>query len=253
MPSLVDDIAVVSEMAARELERAFLWLALAGLAAVAALAAARLLAWAARRYVDGLRRAGRIGGTALVAATCWAVVHGGIGVSCQFSFPPDTGIWDAGSYVDRGTSTLHARWGYLPAVAGYRFRWCYSYKYGQEERGPFQLPDADVSDQAADHALQIPDGEEWESVVVTCYTQYVRPPQVVTNGVYHVDGVVRTTATTNSPCPRYVTAGLTIYATVDGGGTEALTPTGGAAESLLGALSEELPDNDNEQQDQKEE
>lgn len=40
MPSLIDDMAVVSEMAAREIERAFLWIALAGLAAVAAFAAA---------------------------------------------------------------------------------------------------------------------------------------------------------------------------------------------------------------------
>jgi hypothetical protein len=137
-----------------------------------------------------------------------------------FAFVAETGIWDAGSYVDYSTRTLHARWGYHPWAAGGRFRWFYSRKYG-DNKGPFQLPDANIEDCAASYQLPIPEGEDLGTIIIRCYSEFVKPPSVITNGVYHLTGVMRPIGDDSLPSPRFVTPLINI--TTDTG--LYLTPT----------------------------
>ena len=133
-----------------------------------------------------------------------------------FHFITETGIYDAGSFFDYSSNTAHARWGYQPYVKGSQVRWFYSYKYGADEFGPFELPSCPVEDCMADFKLEVPEGQEWKSVIFTGYAEYLAPPVVTTNGVYHLSGVMRTM----DGSQRYVTPLVTIE--VDG---KTLTPT----------------------------
>ena len=136
------------------------------------------------------------------------------------------GIIDAGSYIDYPNNTIHAVWGYQPYVSGSKFKWFYSYKYGSENKGPFPLPDAAVEDCHAQYTFNISEGEEWRDMVITCYTEYVAPPTVVTNGVYHLSGVMRAMGDTDSTEPKYVTPRIEIRATIESGEDVILTPKG---------------------------
>ena len=148
----------------------------------------------------------------VVAGLAFGVISNRVG----FQIVTETGIYDAGSFFDYSSNTAHVRWGYQPYVKGSRFRWFYKYKYGSDEMGPYELPSCPVEDCAADYQLQIPEGQSWKSVIFTCYAEYVAPPVVTTNGVYHLSGVMRTM----DGSQRYVTPLVTIE--VDG---EILTPT----------------------------
>ena len=68
--------------------------------------------------------------------------------------------------------------------------------------------------------MPIPDDEEWKALTITCYADYVAPPVVTTNGVYHLPGVMRSINDVESSNPRYVTPGITIE--ID---SRVLTPT----------------------------
>ena len=148
----------------------------------------------------------------VVASLAFGVISDRVG----FKIVTETGIYDAGSFFDYSSNTAHVHWGYQPYVKGSRFRWFYSYKYGSDEFGPHELPSCPVEDCAADYQLQIPDGQSWKSVIFTCYAEYVAPPVVTINGVYHLSGVMRTM----DGSQKYVTPLVTIE--VDG---ETLTPT----------------------------
>jgi hypothetical protein len=156
-----------------------------------------------------------------VIAAGVGILFGGIGSGAGFRFVAETGIFDAGSYVDYSSNTIHAHWGYHPQAAASTFKWFYTYKYGNgKTKGPFQLPDAKVSDCAASYKMPIPEGEEWKTLTITCYADFVAPPVVTTNGVYHLPGVMRSINDVDSANPRYVTPGITIE--IDG---RVLTPT----------------------------
>lgn len=155
----------------------------------------------------------------LTAAVC--ILWGGIGAGSGFEFMAETGVFDAGSWIDFENTTLNARWTYAPWASGSTFKWCYRYKYGSEHKGPFQLPDADVSACAASFKLDIPEGEEWRDLIVYCYTEYVAPPTVVTNGVYHLGGVSRDM----SGGDKFVTPKVEIVVNLESGERVTLTPT----------------------------
>lgn len=162
-----------------------------------------------------------------VIACIVGIAFGTISSRCDFRFVAESGIFDAGSYIDYSKNTIHAVWGYQPYAAGSKFKWFYVYKYGSEYKGPFQLPDAAVEDCHAQYVFPIPDSEQWESIIITCYTEYVPPPTVVTNGVYHLSGVMRSIDDADSPSPKYVTPRIEILATVEDGEEIILTPTKG--------------------------
>ena len=192
------------------------------------------------RKLDRIRR--RDKGLALVAVVGIAVsvLYGGIGSGWSFTFVPETGIYDAGSFVDTETSTIYAIWNYEPYVASYKF------KYGGEESDPIQLPDANVSDGSAVCPLPVPEGMELESFTVTCYTEYVKPTHVVTNGVYHLDGVMRSIDSTNSSMPKYVTPGITIYADLSDGSQLQLAPVTNAPPRPSSLVNLQAPQNEGE-------
>ena len=138
-----------------------------------------------------------------------------------FHIVTETGIFDAGSFFDYSSNTAHARWGFQPYVKGSRVRWFYSYKYGADEFGPFELPSCPVEDCMADFKFEVPEGQEWKSVIFTGYAEYVAPPVVTTNGVYHLSGVMRTM----DGSQRYVTPLVEIVVNLEDGSTQTLTPT----------------------------
>ena len=144
------------------------------------------------------------------------LAYGVISDRVGFHIVTETGIYDAGSFFDYSSNTAHARWGFQPYVKGSQVRWFYKYKYGSDEFGPFELPSCPVEDCMADFKLEVPEGQEWKSVIFTGYAEYVAPPVVTTNGVYHLSGVMRTMDGSR----RYVTPLVTIE--VDG---KTLTPT----------------------------
>ena len=89
------------------------------------------------------------------------LAYGVISDRVGFHIVTETGIYDAGSFFDYSSNTFHARWGFLPYVKGSRVRWFYSYKYGTDKKGPFELPSCPVEDCMADFKLEVPEGQEW--------------------------------------------------------------------------------------------
>ena len=128
-------------------------------------------------------------------------------------FQYNLGLSNAGSTFDTATGTAEARWTYAQDVALYAFRWQYRIDDGDWVR----LPDGEVS---AGHALAHIDLPEGSTVTIQCYPQYVLPPIVHTNGVYHLSGVMPAMDTDPND-PDYVTPRVPIR--TDTGGT--LTPT----------------------------
>lgn len=239
---LIQTLRIVDACAVSEWQKILAWVCLAALAAIVVGVA---ICYAVRK-LDRLRR--RDKGLALVAVVgiSVSVLYGGIGSGWGFTFIPETGIYDAGSFVDTETSTIYAIWNYEPYVASYKFKWFFKFKYGGEESDPIQLPDANVSDGSAVCQIPVPEGMELESFTVTCYTEYVKPTHVVTNGVYHLDGVMRSIDSTNAPMPKYVTPGITIYADLSDGSQQQLAPVEGEAPVPSSNLSVQQNPNEGE-------
>lgn len=209
MIDLAEQIQIVSADSHGEI---MAWLTVFCLAAASLFISVPIVAWsftAFRKFIRAFARKSRIGGfvgtASLVAAICWA----GVGSGWGFKFIPESGLTDAGSTVDQATGQVFARWTASPAVKGYRFKWFYSLKYSgeTETRGPFTLPDGEVD---AGFAAATIHESGWTALTITCYTEYIARPQVVTNGVYHLNGVMRSMDTEHSDRPKYVTPGIPI-------------------------------------------
>ena len=239
---LIKTLLIVDACAAIEWQKVLAWVCLAALAAIVVGVA---ICYAVRK-LDRIRRRDKVLALVAVVGIAVSVLYGGIGSGWSFTFVPETGIYDAGSFVDTETSTIYAIWNYEPYVASYKFKWFFKFKYGGEESDPIQLPDANVSDGSAMCQIPVPEGMELESFTVTCYTEYVKPVLVVTNGVYHLDGVMRSIDSTNAPMPKYVTPGITIYADQSDGSQQQLAPAEGDAPVPSSNLSVQQNPNEGE-------
>lgn len=239
---LIHALRIVDACAAIEWQTALMWICLAALAAIVVGVA---ICYAVRK-LDRIRRRDKLLALVAVVGIAVSVLYGGIGSGWGFTFVPETGICDAGSFVDTETGTIYAIWNYEPYVASYKFKWFFKFKYGGEESDPIQLPDANVSDGSAMCQIPVPEGMELESFTVTCYTEYVKPVLVVTNGVYHLDGVMRSIDSTNAPMPKYVTPGITIYADQSDGSQQQLAPAEGEAPVPSSNLSVQQNPNEGE-------
>lgn len=217
----VGEALLIVESAARDEWRAVLmWACLAGLALSLAALAVRF----AVTRLDRLRKRTKLGAVAFCAVSALLMIYAGVGTGWGFNFVPETGIYDAGSYFDAETLTVCAVWSHDPWVGSYKFRWFVTPKYDGDWKDPIRLPDANVSDGYAETPLPLVDGRVPDALIVTCYTEYVRPPTVRTNGVYHLDGVMRTMDTVGSSEPKFVTPGITIYADLSDGSQKVLAP-----------------------------
>lgn len=219
--NIIEQLALIEQVHAEELRSMIATVCFWGLGIIFA----GLFLWYAAKTVARLAtvfsRGSRIGGFVAFAAIVALVAWGGVGSGWGINFIPNCGLTDAGSTIDRSTGVVEARWTYSPLVASYDFKWYYTLKYanGEGTKGPFQLPDARVSD---GHATAIIPESGYSALTITCYTVYVPPVQVVTNGVYHVNGVMRSmNDAPESPTPKFVTPGVKIQ--TDGG--VYLTPT----------------------------
>jgi hypothetical protein len=121
----------------------------------------------------------------------------------------EMGIADAGSTYDAAEGVLEARWTFPSALANYEFVWKYCPEGSHEW---FDLPTGKVGDGYARAIIE----RGLELVHIVCYARYVAPPMVVTNGVYHLSGVMRTM----DGAQKYVTPGIVIK--ID---DKTLTPT----------------------------
>lgn len=239
---LIHTLRIVDACAASEWQRVLAWVCLAALAAIVVGVAICYVV----RKLDRIRRRDKLLALVTMVGIAVSVLYGGIGSGWGFTFIPETGIYDAGSFVDTETGTIYAIWNYEPYVASYKFKWFFKFKYGGEESDPIQLPDANVSDGSAMCQIPVPEGMELESFTVTCYTEYEKPVLVVTNGVYHLDGVMRSIDSTNSPMPKYVTPGITIYADLSDGSQMQLAPVEGEAPVPSSNLSVQQNPNEGE-------
>lgn len=239
---LIKTLRIVDACAAIEWQKVLAWVCLAALAAIVV----GVAICCAVRKLDRIRRRDKVLALVAVVGIAVSVLYGGIGSGWGFTFIPETGIYDAGSFVDTETSTIYAIWNYEPYVASYKFKWFFKFKYGGEESDPIQLPDANVSDGSAMCQIPVPEGMELESFTVTCYTEYEKPVLVVTNGVYHLDGVMRSIDSTNAPMPKYVTPGITIYADLSDGSQMQLAPVEGEAPVPSSNLSVQQNPNEGE-------
>ena len=125
------------------------------------------------------------------------------------------GVANNGSQYDVAECVAVARWTASPVYQSYDFKWSY------RARGNdiwIALPDAKVS--AGETRAIIP-VEPGTLVDFMCWAEYVAPIQVVTNGVYHLNGVMRSRDSVGSDRPNYVTPGIRIMAD----GEIVLTPT----------------------------
>lgn len=239
---LIKTLRIVDACAAIEWQKVLAWVCLAALAAIVV----GVAVFYAVRKLDRIRRRDKLLALVTMVGIAVSVLYGGIGSGWGFTFIPETGIYDAGSFVDTETSTIYAIWNYEPYVASYKFKWFFKFKYGGEESDPIQLPDANVSDGSAMCQIPVPEGMELESFTVTCYTEYEKPVLVVTNGVYHLDGVMRSIDSTNAPMPKYVTPGITIYADLSDGSQQQLAPVTNAPPRPSSLVNLQAPQNEGE-------
>lgn len=205
--SLNETMLIIESAAAYELRTALMWVCLSALTAIVV---GSLIAYTVRKLAAVYKR-DKILAVVSVAGIVASMLYGGISNGYDFRFINSTGVYDAGSWIDAKTGEVHAFWTHDEWVSGYKLKWFYTYKYDHYDLGPFQLPDANVSACHAEFTLPTY-GDDWKSVVITCYTEYVPPIHVVTNGVYHLDGIMRSIDSTNAPLPKYVTPGITIRA-----------------------------------------
>ena len=235
MTGLIEQLQVVAVDAQSEFHALVLWASLAVLAALLSYACCRLAIRAAKRYIDTTGRLGRVGQILAIAATFGLVLFGGVGTGYQFYFFSDSGVSDNGSFVNLYTGEIFASWTYQPQVENYTLMWSYSYKYDDdsEEQGPFDLPSCDVKDGFC--TVYVPEIIGAKAITVNCYTLYVPPPVVHTNGTYEVRGVHDITNRIGS----YVAPRLTIYADLT-----PLTPTNPppvpSSVNLLETLNQEI-------------
>lgn len=137
----------------------------------------------------------------------------------NFAFFTDSGIYDCGSYVDFDTGEITAIWGFIPEASAYQFKWAYTYVDENDvTHGPYNLPPALVTARTATEYVD--EIKTAKKVDISCYTVYVRPPAVHTNGVHDVSG--GHSLTNNMGC---VFPEIVIYANLDDGSSEPLTPT----------------------------
>lgn len=144
--------------------------------------------------------------------------HGGDSHVWTFTF--QNGVRDYNSYCSN--DTIHAEWIYYEAYRNYAFRWCYRDLTFTNEVGVcideyHYLPDAMVSDSIAE--ANVPNATNMQ---VVCYALYVPPVYVVTNGVYHIGGVMRSMSSSDDQKNDFVTPGIIIKADLSG---NPLTPT----------------------------
>ena len=140
-----------------------------------------------------------------------------------WSFEFLNGVHDIGSYCTN--DTIHAEWDYAPAYEPYTLKAKYLDLTITNEVGVCIDVWHDLEDVPVSYMLA-----EWivpnaTNMSVVCYAEYVPPPHVVTNGVYHMEGVSRSMATTNSPAPDYVTWGTRVEVVLPNGSIKVLTPT----------------------------
>ena len=147
----------------------------------------------------------------------------------RFEF--QNGVHDSGSYCTN--DIIHAEWDYAPAYEPYTLKAKYRDLTVTNEVGVCidvwkDLEDARVADMSAEWF--VPNATNMH---VICYAEFVPPPHVVTNGVYHMEGVSRSMATTNSPSPDYVTWGTRVEIVLPNGAIMVLTPTNRPPEPIL--------------------
>lgn len=133
------------------------------------------------------------------------------------------GVHDLGSYCTN--DLIHAVWDYALAFQPYTLKAKYRDLTITNEVGVcidiwHDLDDVPVADMVAEWTVQ-----DATNMSVVCYAEYVPPPHVVTNGVYHMEGVSRSMATTNSPSPDYVTWGTRVEVVLPNGEIKVITPT----------------------------
>lgn len=133
------------------------------------------------------------------------------------------GVHDLGSYCTN--DLIHAVWDYALAYQPYTLKAKYRDLTITNEVGVcidiwHDLDDVPVADMVAEWTVQ-----DATNMSVICYAEYVPPPHVVTNGVYHMEGVSRSMATTNSPSPDYVTWGTRVELVLPNGEIKVITPT----------------------------
>lgn len=131
-----------------------------------------------------------------------AIVYGG----GKNRFMYQTGLTDAGSYCTN--DLIHAEWTWPPLIGDYDFRWQYRDATITNEAGEvvgpwYELPGGMVSDGFAEAI--VPDATNMQ---VVCWAEYVPPIHVVTNGVYHLNGVMR--AMGDARTNNWVTPGIRI-------------------------------------------
>ena len=147
----------------------------------------------------------------------------------RFEF--QNGVHDAGSYCTN--DIIHAEWDYYSAYEPYTLKAKYRNLTITNEVGVcidvwHDLEDVLVSDTLAEWTVS-----DATNMSVVCYAEYVPPPHVVTNGVYHMEGVSRSMATTNSPAPDYVTWGTRVEVVLPNGAIKVITPTNRPPEPIL--------------------
>ena len=139
----------------------------------------------------------------------------------RFEF--QNGVHDAGSYCTN--DLVHAEWDYAPAYEPYTLKAKYRDLTFTNEVGVCLDPWHDLADvpvAAMSAEWTVPNAT---NMSVLCWAEYVPPPHVVTNGVYHMEGVSRSMATTNSPTPDFVSWGTRVEIVLPNGEIKVITPT----------------------------
>lgn len=156
----------------------------------------------------------------------------------RFEF--QNGLHDIGSYCTN--DKIHAEWDYLPAYEAYTLKAKYRDLTIVNEVGVcidvwHDMEDVPVSLMFAE--WNVPNAT---NMSVVCYADYIPPPNVITNGVYHLNGVSRSIEDDGSGDPKFVPFTIQIYADLSDGEEIPLTPTNRPPAPIMNATRQNEED-----------
>lgn len=242
--TIVEQLALIAQCEAGEWQLGLMYLCIGALCAIGVCAFAWFVWRGLCRYVDGCRRAGRIGQFLFVVGLIAAVLYGGTKPpqpTHLWRFEYVNGVHDNGSYCTN--NLICAAWTFdLPAME-YTIKANYQDLTITNATGEcvdplHPLPDALVREGA--HVWPLAEGANAENMRVVIYAAYVPPPVVTTNGVYHLSGVMP--AMGDNP-GKYVTPGVQIIVNLETGESEIITPTNAPPQPLTNALQTQQENN----------
>ncbi len=223
---VIDQLQIVAIMSRREVQEVLMVATLCCMGILFLIALSKIFKNICKRIANALKKMGLFSAMLSVVIITPMVVKAVQNGSTKedkpkklWTFEYVNGVYDRGSYCIN--DEIHAWWRYDPPSRDYTIMASYqdltitnAHGFCEDELHP--LPECPVID--GYHVWNVANATNMRVVV---YASYVAPPNVRTNGVYQIEGVMPAI----SNATKYVTPGISIWVNFETGESKILTPT----------------------------